>query len=120
VRLEVTLDCIDPGRLAEFWTAALDYVQVSADDPYISLGPRGGGPGIPLVLQRVSEPKTAKLRMHLDLYPDDVAAEVTRLGALGAIRVGEHREAGERWVLMRDPEGNEFCVCEEIDSSGEP
>ena len=45
--------------------------------------------------------------------------EVIHLAALGAVPVSEHREAGERWVLMRDPEGNEFCVCEEIDSSAD-
>jgi hypothetical protein len=120
MRLEVTLDCNDTGRLAAFWTAALEYTVVGSDERYISLGPRDGGPGTPLVLQRVVEPKTAKLRMHLDLYPDDLDAEVTRLVALGATRLDEHREAGERWVVMLDPEGNEFCVCEEIDSSGAP
>jgi len=68
----------------------------------------------------VGEPKVGKLRMHLDLYSDDLEAEVTRLEALGATRIGEAvvGEAGERWVVLADPEGNEFCVCEEHPEAG--
>jgi len=108
--------------LAEFWANALGYVVVGTDEPYVTLAPppgvAGGGP--PLVLQQVGEPKVGKLRMHLDLYSDDLEAEVTRLEARGATRIGEAvvEEAGERWVVLADPEGNEFCVCEEHPEAG--
>jgi hypothetical protein len=71
---------------------------------------RGGGPY--LDLHRVSEPKTVKLRVHLDVAPfsdGDHSAEVTRLRALGAepIDIGQ---GDVRWTVLADPEGNEFCV----------
>ncbi|MBM6399012.1 VOC family protein [Phycicoccus sonneratiae] len=80
-------------------------------------------PGQPrLFFQRVPEPKTVKNRVHLDLLAgggpsvpldlqrERVAAEVARLEELGASRVDEHSDLGVHWVTMRDPEGNEFCV----------
>lgn len=82
--------------------------------------PKGDGPR--LLFQRVPEPKTAKNRMHLDLHLGgglDVPieqrrartdAEVSRLEALGATRVEAHEEMGVYWVVLRDPEGNEFCA----------
>ncbi len=75
-----------------------------------------------LFFQRVDEPKTGKNRVHIDLLaggghtvPIDeqrarVAAEVTRLESLGATRVEEHTEMNVHWVVMQDPEGNEFCT----------
>ena len=75
-----------------------------------------------LFFQRVPEPKTVKNRVHLDLLAgggpsvpldvqrERVAVQVARLEALGATRVEEHAELGVHWVVMRDPEGNEFCV----------
>lgn len=80
------------------------------DDPY---DPESGtGLGRRLLFQRVPEPKTGKNRLHLDLHagPGRRAQEVARLEALGAQVVREVREPGGEWVLMRDPEGNEFCV----------
>ena len=66
-----------------------------------------------LLLQRVSDPKTTKNRMHIDIDSDDLDADVARLEAIGARRIeGESRfEHSCRWVVMADPEGNEFCVC---------
>jgi predicted enzyme related to lactoylglutathione lyase len=65
-------------------------------------------------LQRVPEGKQGKNRMHLDIETADVDGEVERLLALGATRAptdSEHEEHGMRWVVLADPEGNEFCVC---------
>ncbi len=109
----LVLDCTDPDGLALFWTSALDYVNVGAAGAYVALIPNGRlGPK--LLLQRVDEPKSVKNRMHLDLEVPDIETEATRLVALGATRVSEgHRsEHGSTWVLMADPEGNEFCVCD--------
>lgn len=65
------------------------------------------------MLQAVPEPKTTKIRLHLDLVVDDPEAEVARLVGLGAVRVDgdPFEEHGHRWIAMTDPEGNEFCVC---------
>jgi hypothetical protein len=110
--LQVTFDCADPARLADFWVAALGYVRHGSQGPYVSIvDPDRRHPE--LVFQRVAEPKVGKARIHLDVYVDDIAAEVDRLTALGATPTDEgwFEEEGERWQIMADPEGNEFCVC---------
>ena len=109
----LVLDCEDPERLAEFWAPALGYVSVGAVGSYVVLFP-DGRPGPKLLLQAVPEPKTGKNRMHLDIDADDIEAEASRLEGLGARRVGDDpvHEHGTSWVLMADPEGNEFCVCD--------
>jgi predicted enzyme related to lactoylglutathione lyase len=65
-------------------------------------------------LQQVPEAKTGKNRMHLDIETLDIEAEAARLEGLGATRVqaDQIHEHGTNWVLMADPEGNEFCVCD--------
>lgn len=109
----LVLDCTDPDRLAEFWAGALGYVNVGAAGSYVMLLP-DGRPGPKLLLQQVPEPKTTKNRMHLDIDAVDIEAEATRLEALGAtrVRVDQVHEHGTNWILMTDPEGNEFCVCD--------
>ena len=73
-----------------------------------------GRPGPKLLLQRVPEPKAGKNRMHLDLHTPDIEAEAARLEGLGARRLEPDAmdEHGSKWVLMADPDGNEFCVCD--------
>jgi len=61
---------------------------------------------------------TARDQMHLDLYSDDGQAQVDRLVALGATRVREVNEPDDTYVVLRDPEGNEFCVCCVDDNKG--
>ena len=112
LRLEVTIDCADPARLAPFWCGAVGYKAVPTAPPYQLLVPERGD-GVPVLLQAVPEPKVTKNRVHLDLYVADLDAEVARLLALGATRLDlEVRAASAcHWVLLADPEGNEFCVC---------
>jgi len=115
----LVLDCADPGALAAFWGPALGYADVGRAGAYVALAP-AGRPGPKLLLQRVAEPKVVKNRMHLDLEVPDIEAEAARLVALGATRlvpepISEH---GARWILMADPEGNEFCVCPEAATDG--
>ena len=119
--LGLVLDCEDPARLAEFWAPALGYANLGAAGSYVALFP-SGAPGPKLLLQRVSEPKTVKNRMHFDIEVADIAAEADRLVALGATLVSEApcREHGSTWLLMRDPEGNEFCVCDGGQGSSTP
>jgi hypothetical protein len=103
----VTFDCADALVLARFWAAALgsDVDEESTADRAFVEAPGWGGPNMWFV--RVPEPKTAKNRLHFDLRaPGTVAAEVDRLAGLGATVVRE----GADLTVMRDPEGNEFCV----------
>jgi hypothetical protein len=111
MRVVVVLDCLQPERLAEFWAEALGYRRAPSSDPYLVLVP-DGQPGPDLVLQRVPEPKTGKNRMHLDLRVLELQPELARLTALGAEAVIPKpvEEDGFRWVVLADPEGNEFCV----------
>jgi predicted enzyme related to lactoylglutathione lyase len=110
-KVEIVLDCARPGKLAEFWGEALGYRDYYADANLAVLVP-SEGTASPLLLQRVPEPKAGKNRMHIDIVADDVEAEVHRLEALGARRIddGVQSFGGTRWVVMADPEQNEFCV----------
>jgi predicted enzyme related to lactoylglutathione lyase len=109
----LVLDCRDPLTLAAFWGPALDYVSVGEYGSYVALFPNGRT-GPKLLLQRVAEPKSVKNRMHLDVEVPDIETEAQRLIALGASRVQAETlsEHGTTWILMADPEGNEFCVCD--------
>jgi hypothetical protein len=138
-QLQVVLDAADPRTVAEFWAAAAGYVVQPPPPGYDSwpaflqeigvpgdqwdsrsavVDPEGKGPRI--FIQKVPEPKTVKNRVHLDLQvgagvdpaerPGVVAREVDRLVGLGATTVRVFDEMGEHWVVMADPEGNEFCV----------
>jgi len=109
----LVLDCADPQALADFWAPALGYVNLGTAGAYVALYP-DGRPGPKLLLQKVDEPKTVKNRMHLDIVVADINAEADRLIALGATKVSEGpcSEHGSTWLLMSDPEGNEFCVCD--------
>ena len=109
----VTVDCASPALLARFWAAALDkpatYDPVPEDDDWAAVGdPKGTG--FRLLFAKVPEPKTVKNRLHIDLTPDSTRAEeVSRVEALGATVIADVYEHG-RWTVLRDPEGNEFCV----------
>ena len=109
----LVLDCHDPEQLATFWGPALGYVNLGTAGSYVALLP-DGRPGPKLLLQRVEEHKVVKNRMHLDIEVPDIEAEARRLVALGATRVASEQlhEHGSHWILMADPEGNEFCVCD--------
>jgi len=110
----VTLDCADPQRLAPFWAEALHYRPNPYHAPYLTLSdPTGRSPE--LVLQKVPEPKQGKNRMHLDLFGGDIEGEARRMESLGARRLSKEPvlgPTGDRWIVMADPDGNEFCVCE--------
>ena len=110
--LGLVLDCADSAKLAEFWAEALGFRNVWAEANYVLLvDPNNIEPR--LLLQQVDEPKAGKNRLHFDLHPCDVDAEVASLEALGATRGERIEEHGTYWVVMTDPEGNEFCVCRE-------
>ena len=109
----ITIDCANADTLIAFWSAALGY-DVREDVVGCSLcDPTGTGPAIGF--QPVPEGKVVKNRVHLDITPrsGDLEAEVARLEQLGAQRVRyfDH-DPKQRWWIMHDPEGNEFCVVE--------
>jgi predicted enzyme related to lactoylglutathione lyase len=113
----LVLDCADPEALAGFWSAAIGYTKLGGVDNYVLLVDEAGKQP-KLLLQRVGEPKAGKNRMHLDIETPTVDEEVERLEALGARRIEAEaiEEHGTRWVVMADPEGNEFCVCRAMEA----
>jgi hypothetical protein len=138
--LQIVFDANDVSRLVEFWEHALDgYEQQPPPNGYVSWEDFAREQGIPeeqwdwwgalvdtagtrprILFQRVPEGKTAKNRVHFDinvgadLQGDEriarVKQEADRIEALGAIRQREATERGEFWIVMQDPEGNEFCL----------
>ena len=113
---DVVIDCADHEAVVPFWAVALGWERREVNEQYVSLVPPADqreAPGprpLPLLFQKVPEPKASKNRVHLDFRSDDRAAEVSRLVALGASE-GPTRSLGDfTWTVMRDPEGNEFCV----------
>jgi hypothetical protein len=119
----VTFDAVDPRRQASFWALALGYADEEGydfDDGASLVDPQGRAPAISFL--RVPEPKTAKNRCHLDVRPAEgvaiaeqrdelIRAKVAELVAAGATVTREApRDGHVEWVVMSDPEGNEFCV----------
>jgi predicted enzyme related to lactoylglutathione lyase len=117
--LGLVLDCADPDSLAEFWSGAIGYTILGGAGNYVLLVD-GDGTQPKLLLQRVDEPKSGKNRMHFDIETATVDQEVERLERLGARRIVDDavEEHGNRWIVMADPEGNEFCVCNAGQPSG--
>lgn len=98
----------DPGALGRWWREALGWVVVNDDSDEFEIRPTEDRlPG--LLFVPVPEEKTTKNRLHLDFRPDDQDAEVDRLLALGAKRA-DVGQGEQPWVVLADPEGNEFCV----------
>src|SRR5262245_12387804 len=95
--------------MTEFWAGALSLVPSSRDpnDDFRVLR----GERVNLSLQLAESPVTGRDQMHLDLYSDDATEQVERLNTLGATEVRHNDDPEDTYVVMRDPEGNEFCVC---------
>lgn len=128
--VQVVFDCYDADRLAAFWATALEYQLQPPPGDFDSweafleannipippagsisavIDPAGAGPR--LLFQRVPEGKTAKNRVHLDIRTNGaIDAKVAELAAAGGAEVRRVSENGQDWVVMTDPEGNEFCV----------
>lgn len=106
------IDVDDLNRGVEFWSAALDAAEENLSETSRSVYRRLKLPDsdIRILLQRTSDPKSHKERMHIDLETDDVEAEVRRLEGLGASRYDHQRERGYDFWVLRDPWANEFCV----------
>jgi len=129
---EINVDCHDPVAQAAFWAAVLHYHVVDSGDAWVEIAPWKQepadlaeqvrqAPSVPtLVFVTVPEGKTVKNRLHLDVSPIDrsQAAEVERLVGLGA-RLADVGQGTQRWVVLADPEGNEFCVLRSLAAHAE-
>jgi hypothetical protein len=105
---QVIIDAREPIALGRWWAEALGWAVVDESGDEIEIRPAPDRlPG--LLFVRVSEAKSAKNRLHPDFRPHDRDAEVERLLALGATRA-DVGQGAESWVVLADPEGNEFCV----------
>jgi predicted enzyme related to lactoylglutathione lyase len=102
------INCADMELMTSFWSQALHLVPSSAapGDDFRKLS----GPGFNISLQLADTPVSARDQMHLDLYSTDQAGDVDRLAGLGATVVRPHHDPDDDYVVMADPEGNEFCV----------
>ena len=110
---EIVLDCVDADALAAFWAEALGYENLGRAGAYVALKDPAGGPM--LILQEVDEAKVVKNRVHFDLEAVDIRDEARRLEALGATLLNERspiQEHRTQWMVLLDPQGNEFCVCQ--------
>jgi predicted enzyme related to lactoylglutathione lyase len=107
----IAIDAIQPRVVADFWCEVLGWQITEEDDTGFSIAPFDGSwPTIDVI--RVPEGKTVKNRLHLDLRADgtSTADELARLLALGATRTDVGQGPDVTWVVLSDPEGNEFCL----------
>jgi hypothetical protein len=116
-----TIDCHDAYALSEWWKQVLEYVD-QPDDPnepgHEECRIQRPDGGHPLLFIEVPEPKQAKNRIHLDLRPSAGSREdeLARLLDLGATRLDDQRnDDGTGWVVLADPEGNEFCILRSLE-----
>ncbi len=109
----ISFDCHDPAALATFWQQVLGWrVTYQTDDEWVLEPPEGSqqdGVAPDLLFFKVPDEKSVKNRLHLDLRPQDRDAEVARVVGLGAREV-DIGQGEQTWVVLADPEGNEFCV----------
>jgi catechol 2,3-dioxygenase-like lactoylglutathione lyase family enzyme len=115
VRIQcVCIDTHDPAKIADFWEAVLGWRRTHSEPDEVALEPPAGsredGVVPDLLFLKVPEDKTVKNRLHIDLRPDDQEAEVARIEGLGATRVSVGQGPDVTWVVLADPDGNEFCV----------
>jgi hypothetical protein len=110
----ITVDAADPIALAPFWVAATGWSIGESHPGAVMLVPPGRrAPDLGLV--QVDDPKTVKLRWHLDVEPvegSSIEEEAERLRALGAVDldIGQHDDRAADWIVLADPAGNELCV----------
>jgi len=108
----VVIDCADPLALAPFWREALGYEVVDAAQEWVLLEDPDGI-GVSIGLQQVPEAKAVKNRVHIDVSAADEEITALRLQALGATRLSVSENEEDPFVVLADPEGNEFCVVRE-------
>jgi len=114
----ITFDAEQPRTLGRFWAEVTGYSVVEERDDFVRLRAPGHGGVGHILFMAVDDPTPGKNRMHMDLAAQDPDAEINRLVGLGASLLDESRDGkprwregnGIRWVVLQDPEGNEFCL----------
>jgi predicted enzyme related to lactoylglutathione lyase len=110
--LHVTFSCANPERLAGFWSELLDYEPKAAGDSWTATDPRSEGTR--LLFNRMEKSPTIEVPIHLDINVPDREAELARILQLGGslVETRSHSigDLSETWTVMRDPEGNGFCI----------
>jgi predicted enzyme related to lactoylglutathione lyase len=110
--LNITFSCNEPERLAEFWATLLDYEAAPAEDSWIATDPRGEGTR--LLFNRMEKSATIEVPIHVDVNVPDREADLNRILQLGGqlveTRSDRIADFSETWTVMRDPEGNGFCI----------
>lgn len=115
---QVVVDARDPAALGRWWREVLGWMIVNDDPNEFEIRPRADRlPGLIFEPVQADKPVDVKNRLHLDLRPSDQAAEVERLFDLGASRV-DIGQGDVPWVVLADPEGNEFCVLRQHQVTG--
>lgn len=104
----IVIDVNNLETCARFWSRVLGAEILFQDERYIRLGHKGELPGI--LLQKVPEPHKEKNRVHIDLDVSDLDETVSRVQDLGGHKLQRFGEYGIEWVVMADPDGNEFCL----------
>ncbi len=111
----VTIDCLDPERVARFWSALLDRPPGPGHDDWVYLGERDD-PQPRLAFQPVPEPQQGKVRIHLDVTVDDIDEAMRTVQDLGGGFTGERHDYPEGVVVvMTDPEDHQFCLIQYYD-----
>jgi predicted enzyme related to lactoylglutathione lyase len=110
---EIVIDVADLDRSAHFWSEVLGLKVAHRWGQYLGFEKQAGG--LIVCLQKVAEKKTSKNRVHLDVAVEDVNAASARVEALGGTKLQEIEESGIRWMVMADPDGNEFCLIRKAD-----
>ena len=105
---ELVVDCADTGQVGAFWAALLER-PLGGPDSEGNCWIEASEVSPELIFVPVPEGKIVKNQLHIDLRPDDQAAEVARALALGAQRI-DVGQGEVSWVVLADPEGNEFCI----------
>lgn len=106
----VGIDTNDMKGAVAFWKKVTGYEVASSDETTTYLeDPDKKAVGISLLV--VPEPRKGKNRLHLDLFTDDLKGEVTRIKKIGATEVKSFADGESGWVVLADPDGNQFCVC---------
>ena len=110
MRIEaICIDAKDPGALGHWWAELLGWEPRADQDGDVELHPPAGVVATPYLFAGVPDDKVVKNRLHIDLRPDDQDAEVARAEAMGARRI-DIGQGDQTWVVLADPEGNEFCI----------
>ncbi len=114
----LAMDANDVRSLVSFWCDAVGYQVVEADYPYVAVIQNDAQSQPRIIILQVPEGKSAKNRVHIEFDASDLKSSAERLTALGASILAEREWGDTRWIVMQDPEGNEFCLVNHQNSDG--